>query len=235
MRPLLLVLALLLVLPAPAAAARRWLRPVPGPVLRGFDYGARPFAAGLHRGVDLAASPGASVRAACGGRVLFAGRVAGERAVSVRCGSWRVSYLGVGRLAVRAGGWVLAGGRIGRASGSAGHAGVHLGVRREGRRFAYVDPLPFLRQTPLGPAPLVRAPRRSPRLRRLRPVRPARFRAPPANPRAVAPWPVWAGLALALAGVIGSGYGWRSGSRERRQPCPVSSTSSSWPTTPSVR
>jgi len=53
----------------PSVAARSWQRPVDGPVLRLFAVGPDRFAAGQHRGVDLAAATGARVGAACGGRV----------------------------------------------------------------------------------------------------------------------------------------------------------------------
>src|SRR5918997_748938 len=59
---------------AAGAAARAWQRPVDGPLLRPFSVGPDRFAAGQHRGVDLAAAPATRVRAACGGRGGFAGR-----------------------------------------------------------------------------------------------------------------------------------------------------------------
>ena len=65
------------------------------------------------------------VRAACTGRVVFAGLVAGVGTVSVRCGAWRVSYAPLTRVAVRAGGRIGAGAHLGRA-----RAALHLGVRR---------------------------------------------------------------------------------------------------------
>lgn len=200
---LLLVLALAaLVAGAGTADAReRWLPPVPGPPLRGFAYdGGRPFAAGLHRGADLAVQRGERVRSACAGRVAFAGRVAGHgRVVSVRCGPWRVSYVGLAAVDVRAGALVPAGRRLGAAGRARGHAGLHLGIRREGRRFGYVDPLAFLATGPRSPPPLVPPPRRLPAPRA---AAPARSEAPPAE---VAPWPVWLGLAFLLAGLVGAG------------------------------
>ena len=199
-----------------------WLPPVQGEPTKLFDYGADPFARGQHRGVDLAAAPGEAVRAACSGRVVFAGRVAGKGTVSVRCGAWRVSYAPVER-AVRAGARVGAGARLGRAAGA-----VHFGVRREGRPWGYVDPLPFLtRSRSPPPAPLVRAPR--PRATP-HPLRPA----PSPRPAALAPWTVWLGLALGLAGLAGAGrltLPYRR--RQEGAPCRASSTSSSSPTTPS--
>jgi hypothetical protein len=186
----------------PVHARERWLTPVPGPPLRGFAYdGGRPFAAGLHRGADLAVQRGERVRSACAGRVAFAGRVAGHgRVVSVRCGPWRVSYVGLAAVDVRAGALVPAGRRLGAAGRARGHAGLHLGIRREGRRFGYVDPLAFLAgSAPPSPPPLVPA-------RRLLPIRRVPAPAPPRTaPAGIAPWPVWAGLALLLAGLAGAG------------------------------
>ena len=184
--------------------------PVPGELSRGFDPG-RAFEGGRHRGVDLAAAPGARVRAACGGPVAFAGRVGSSGGVVVvRCGVRRVTHMPLATIAVRAGAAVRRGAPIGTLAASAGHAGLHLGVRQDGTRFGYEDPLRFLgRRTP--PVPLGRAPR-PPRL--ARPPRPPGAPGPPrlvrppprpvaarpANSLPVAPWPAWVGLALVLAG-----------------------------------
>src|SRR5918997_6330506 len=98
---------------APHAVARGWERPVEGAVLRPFSVVLDRFAAGQHRGVDLAAPPGARVRAACGGRVRFAGRLPrGGRTVSVRCGRLVASYQHLGVVVVRRGEAVAAGARI---------------------------------------------------------------------------------------------------------------------------
>jgi murein DD-endopeptidase MepM/ murein hydrolase activator NlpD len=152
--------AVLVPLAVPSAAlAERWLRPVPGEVARSFSYArATPFAAGAHRGADLAAHPGAPVRSACAGTVVHAGPVAGQgRVVSVRCGSRRVSYLPLARVTVRAGAPIRAGTTIGTVA--AGHGGLHLGVRREDDRFAYEDPIALLsaREPPAPPAGVPRA------------------------------------------------------------------------------
>jgi Peptidase family M23 len=222
------------------AVPPRWTSPVYGAPTRLFALGPDPFARGRHRGVDLEAAPGERVRAACGGRVVFAGRVAGSGTVSVRCGPWRVSYAPLGRIAVRAGALVAPGRGLGRVSkpnghaprppGRAGprvHAGLHLGVRRESERFGYVDPLRFLAAADRAPPPVLPAllPRPAPRPRAApHPARPS---------PALAPWPVWLGLALLMTGLAGVGT-LRFPLRETGgAACRASSTSSSSPTTPS--
>src|SRR4051795_9264191 len=165
--PIVLALALLaVVLPrAVAAGAPRsghWRWPVAARDVAGrFAYSPRhPFAAAQRRGIDVAAAPGATVRAACRGRVSFAGPVPGGRGlgVTVRCGALVATHLGLVRLAVRRGGRVAAGTRL----GSVGPAGrVRLGARRAADRFGYVDPLALLRGDgpPDGPALPPSAPR----------------------------------------------------------------------------
>src|SRR3954452_1999416 len=111
--PIVLALALLaVVLPrAVAAGAPRsghWRWPVASREVAGrFAYSPRhPFAAAQRRGIDVAAAPGATVRAPCGGRVSFAGPVPGGRGlgVTVRCGALVATHLGLGRLPPRRGG-----------------------------------------------------------------------------------------------------------------------------------
>jgi hypothetical protein len=238
-----IALAIALVDVAPAA----WRPPVQGAVARPFDPG-RPFEAGRHRGIDLAATPGTPVRAPCGGPVAFAGRVGTSgRVVTVRCGPWRVTHMPLATIAVRAGATVGKGALLGTVAASRDHHGLHLGVRRDGTRFGYADPLRFLATARPAPPPLGRAPRptrppgpTSPRPPAAAPtprplvaprrtaaprpvVAPRRTAAPrpvvaPAHPkgsnpgrgRQVAPWPVWLGLALVLAGV---GVRWRGRAR----------------------
>jgi hypothetical protein len=220
----------------PAHARERWVEPVPGVPLRGFSYSANPFAAGLHRGADLAVRRGEPVRSACAGRVVFAGRVVDQGGVvSVRCGPWRASYVGLAAIAVRAGELVPVGHRLGAAGRASGHAGLHFGVRREGRRFGYVDPLAFLAGSgPSPPPPAVVPVSRTPTAPAARPL-PAAHARPQRASAALAPWPVWLGLGLLLAGLAGAGTVRRPSRREELQPCPASSTSSSPPTTPTVR
>ncbi len=175
--------------------------PVPGDVTRGFDPG-RPFEAGRHRGVDLAAAPGAPVRAACTGPVAFAGRIGSSGGVvTLRCGPWRVTHMPLATITARTGREVSRGAIVGALAASSTHEGLHLGMRRDGTRFDYVDPLRFLARrsppVPLGRAPRAAPPRRAPpRSGPPRVVRPAPR--PVSSP--LAPWPAWAGLALVLAG-----------------------------------
>jgi Peptidase family M23 len=173
-------------------------------VARPFAYGADPFRAGWHRGADFRAGPGAIVRAACSGRVAWAGR----DVVTVRCGAFRVTHLPLARVRVPRGARVRAGARIGTLARSRDHAGLHLGVRRASDRFGYVDPVPLLAAPP---RPVPAAP---PRIVWPRPA-PPRFDAPPRSEvRVLAPWPAWLGLAVLLAGAVGGGV--RLGVRRRR-------------------
>jgi hypothetical protein len=191
-------LAALLLLAHPSSAgAERWQRPVPGEVTRSFDYSpAAPFARGAHRGADLGAPPGATVRAACDGRVVHAGPVpGGAAAVTLRCGSRRVTHLPLRSTAVGRGVRVRAGAHLGALAG--GHAGLHLGVRAADDPFAYENPLALLPPPgEVAPGPPILAPVRpaSPRWRprpaqpRLRPTRPRPTPRPsPPIPRAAHP------------------------------------------------
>jgi murein DD-endopeptidase MepM/ murein hydrolase activator NlpD len=128
---------------APVLSFRWPLDGVPS-VVRRFDPPPRPWLPG-HRGVDLAASPGAVVRSAGAGVVHFAGTVAGRGVVSVRhANGLRTTYEPVDPL-VRAGDQVAAGAAIGTLA--AGHLGcpaaacLHWGLRRGDE---YLDPLSLL-------------------------------------------------------------------------------------------
>jgi len=209
-----LLLALLLPRPAAAAASERWRWPLHGDVVGAFRYAPRhPFAAGARRGIDIAARRGATVRAACPGRVTFAGPVPGGRGlgVSVRCGDLVATHLGLGRLAVRRGARVVAGAPLG-VVGAAGR--LRLGARRRSARFGYVDPLGLLGAVPppVGrgpdPLPLGRAPG-GPLAPRMTPPAPARLAprpvpaggAPAASRAAGVPGLAWGGLVLVAAGL----------------------------------
>jgi Peptidase family M23 len=149
MRRSLAVVAAAALVQAPAAAGWTW--PVDGPVLRPFVLGNDPYAAGQHRGIDIGASPGTTVRAATAGKASFVGTVpAGGRAVTVRtAGGLSVTYLELGATRVERGAEVAEGDTIG-SIGPASH--VHLGVRVTADEHGYLDPLQFLPPRVTGPA-----------------------------------------------------------------------------------
>lgn len=126
------------------ASGYRWpLDGVPA-VVRRFAPPPEPWLAG-HRGVDLAADPGAVVRAAGPGVVYFAGQVAGRGVVSIEhAGGLRSTYEPV-IPGVRVRAAVRAGDPIGILV--SGHAGcpaawcLHWGVRHGE---TYLDPLALL-------------------------------------------------------------------------------------------
>lgn len=207
MSRLLRVALLAVLVVADPAAAAPWRLPVDGEPARRFAVGPDRFAAGQHRGVDLAAPVGTPVRAACGGRVRFAGTVGDAgRTVSVTCGGLVASYLHLATVDVRRGGWVPPGARIGtvgRSGRPRGAPHLHLGARRvaDGR---YVDPLTLLGSGP-GPAPPVAPPPgrgRRPGLEpRVVPVRPRPVLAPSGD-RAAVPWAAAAGLVVLVLGAV---------------------------------
>ena len=133
----------------PDASGFRWpLDGLPRPVRR-FDPPPQPWAPG-HRGVDLAAAPGATVRAAGAGTVFFAGMIAGRPVISVsHSGGLRTTYEPV-RPCVVAGArvgpgdplGVLLPGHLGCPVGAgAATACLHWGLRRGDE---YLDPLALL-------------------------------------------------------------------------------------------
>jgi murein DD-endopeptidase MepM/ murein hydrolase activator NlpD len=140
-------LALLMLAPAtgaapldPGAAPGGWGSPVAGSrVVSDFDPPARRWLAG-HRGVDLHAAPGETVRAAGSGVVVFARVLAGRGVVVVRHGELRTTYEPVDPL-VAVGSVVRTGDPLGRVGSGPGHCGdgrcLHLGLKR-GR--AYLNP-----------------------------------------------------------------------------------------------
>jgi Peptidase family M23 len=207
---------LLLVSPAWA----EWVWPLHGEVITPYRNSSDPYAAGQHRGIDIAGTAGATVAAAASGEVRFAGTAGSSGlTVSVRTGDGRydTSYLHLSSTAVREGDRVAAGQRLGAVgttgtrSAEAPH--LHFGVRDAGGRHAYHDPLGFLppptatqpprgapapqpSPVPVGPAP---APAPSPRRvpagapRRVPLPAPSPVRVPAGAPRRVplpAPSPV---------------------------------------------
>ncbi|MEU5827559.1 M23 family metallopeptidase [Micromonospora tulbaghiae] len=129
-----------------AAPGGRFRWPLPGAprVVRRFDPPPQPWLSG-HRGVDLAAAPGAPVLAAGAGTVLFAGSVAGRPVLTVgHADGLRTTYEPI-RSRLTAGTRVDAGTPVGDLL--AGHPGcteaacLHWGLRRETE---YLDPLALL-------------------------------------------------------------------------------------------
>src|SRR5262245_31623275 len=69
LRTALVILAFLVVAPA----ARAWTWPASGPVLEEFRNGSDPYAAGQHRGIDVAGETGKPVAAPHAGVISFVG------------------------------------------------------------------------------------------------------------------------------------------------------------------
>lgn len=230
MRLFTFVLVIALALTAATTAAARagpWQRPVDGTVLRSFGLSADRYARGQHRGVDLQAPLGSTVRAACGGHVTFAGRLpGGGRTVSVRCGPLIATYQQLGRIDVRRGQTLAPGASLATVGRSMDprtrRPHLHLGAR-EAATGRYVDPLSLLgnagrpapllppasrparRPVPLGPAPA--RPLAQPEARRVHVPAPVLAPARAAAPHAATPWTVWAGLlcvglGLPLGGLV---------------------------------
>jgi hypothetical protein len=122
------------------AAPPPWISPVtPVVVERRFRMVAR-YGAGGHRGIDLAVEPGDRVRAPCGGRVTFRGRVAGgPQTVTLVCQDLRATLQRVAPAAsVVSGASLRRGSTLGVALGTA----VDLSARSADGE--YLDPLPLL-------------------------------------------------------------------------------------------
>jgi hypothetical protein len=153
--------------PDPPRVPGLWM-PVTGAVVRGFDARAGPYGPG-HRGIDISAPVGATVRAPAAGRIGFAGPVAGTTWVSLVVAPGVRVTLGpmldpvtAGRVSSRAPlGRVGPGHRAAPAEGAGPTEGagpglaatLHLSVRVDG---VYVDPLAYLIDRPrprLAPLP----------------------------------------------------------------------------------
>lgn len=122
-------------------------------IVEGFDPPAVRWGAG-HRGVDLAGSPGAEVRAALPGRVSFAGRVAGRGVVVVDHGGSRTTYQPV-QARVDVGQQVGRGDVVGVLRREGSHclpaACLHWGLRRGE---TYLDPLTLVGGGPVRLLPM---------------------------------------------------------------------------------
>lgn len=118
--------------------------PVPGIVVRGFDPPAQPYGPG-HRGVDLLAPGGMTVRAALPGTVQFAGRVAGRGWVTLDHGGDLVTTYGdLQTFAIGLGDRVEAGDALGTLATTADH--LDWGAKLDG---AYIDPRSLLVRWPV--------------------------------------------------------------------------------------
>lgn len=135
-----------------------WPWPLLGEVITPYKNVPDRYAAGQHRGLDIAAPVGRPVLAIVPGRVSFAGKLPdGGQTVTVRSadGRWLVSDLHLATRDVQRGDSVRPGARLGSVgtSGrrSAEPAHLHLSVRRTSDR-AYVDPLTLLGEPRLASA-----------------------------------------------------------------------------------
>ncbi|MFF0988975.1 murein hydrolase activator EnvC family protein [Kocuria nitroreducens] len=156
---LVLVLVLGAALPSPGSAAQGWAWPLsPRPAVVGeWAPPAQPWARG-HRGVDLGAAPGASVRAPAAGTVSFAGFVVDRPVLTLDHGGGLRSSFEPVESALVAGDRVSRGQVVGVLRGR-DHCGprtcLHWGVRRDGD---YVNPLQFVGE--LEPSVLLPVPER---------------------------------------------------------------------------
>lgn len=130
-----------------AAEAARFAWPLQGRVRRGFAPRSR---ANHHDGLDIRAPAGTAVRAAAGGKVLFAGeepRQFGRMVVVEHDGGWQTAYAFLSRITVKAGDDVRPGERVGLvgSTGQAKGSELHFEIRRG---VAPVDPAAHLPRLP---------------------------------------------------------------------------------------
>ena len=150
MRHRLVLLPVLLATLVCAPPALAWTWPQDGPVLQPFVLGGDPYAAGQHRGIDVAGPAGASVRAPTAGTVSFAGFVpSGGRTVTIQTADGlAVTLLHLGSLGVSHGATLAEGATVGTLAlgGDADHPVpyVQMGVRIAADPQGYLDPLLFL-------------------------------------------------------------------------------------------
>jgi hypothetical protein len=160
---------------APAAGAWSW--PCDGAVVRPFATTTDPYAAGQHRGIDVAGATGADVRAPAAGEVTFAGTVAGNgRSLTIlTAAGYSVTLTHLGSIGPKKGDAVAEDAVVGTI-GPSGDAEVdrpyvHLGIRVASDPDGYVDPAGLLPARSAAPPAAPRVP------------------APPAPPHAQAPGP----------------------------------------------
>jgi hypothetical protein len=154
MKRLVILLPVLLAFQVGVQPALAWTWPVDGPVLRPFKLGDDPYAGGQHRGIDIGAALGTSVRAPAGGRISFAGTVptSGKSVTIQTLHGYSVTLVQLGTIGVTRGAAVAEGAIVGTIgpSGEQGAAAphVHLGVRLTSDPNGYLDPLRFLPTRP---------------------------------------------------------------------------------------
>ena len=135
---------------ASASTASAWTWPIEGYVVRAFMLGDDPYAAGQHRGIDVAAGLGASVRAPIGGLVSFRGFVpSGGLTLTIETDEGHsVTLQQLAAISVAKGARVVEGATIGTVGASLDavttRPHVHLGIRASADRHGYIDPLTFL-------------------------------------------------------------------------------------------
>ena len=158
MRLIAMVPALLAVLVG-ATPAHAWTRPVDGPVLEPFSLGDDAYAAGYHRGVDLAAPAGSPIRAPASGTITFAGTVpGGGRTLTISTpDGYAVTLVHLGSIDVARGAAVAEGSIVATVgpSGAVEHPEpyVHFGVRVAADAEGYLDPMSFLASAVAAPVP----------------------------------------------------------------------------------
>ena len=141
------VLAALFFVPGAGA----WAWPAAGDVVQPFSFDpAHPYAAGQHRGIDIAGDAGSTVVAPEGGSVSFAGTVpTSGKSVTILTGDgYAVTLTHLGSVLVTKGAAVAEGDAV----GTIGPSGdpevatpyVHLGIRIASDEEGYLDPAGFL-------------------------------------------------------------------------------------------
>jgi hypothetical protein len=154
MKRLVILLPVFLAFQVGVQPALAWTWPVDGPVLRPFKLGDDPYAGGQHRGTDIAAPLGTSVRAPAGGKISFAGTVptSGKSVTIQTPDGYSVTLVQLGTIGVTRAAAVAEGATVGTIgpSGEPGAAAphVHLGVRLTSDPNGYLDPLRFLPPRP---------------------------------------------------------------------------------------
>ena len=166
MHRLLVIGATSLLALALSGAASAWSWPADGEVLRPFTLGGDAYAAGQHRGIDVAGPEGSAVRAPASGTVSFAGSLPTYgRGVTILTGDgYAVTLVHLGSIGVAKGDTVAEGSPVGTmgSSGDPEHTApsVHLGIRVAAEPEGYVDPLGLLppRPEPVATPPPAPAP-----------------------------------------------------------------------------